>query len=240
MEFRRYWQVLARRWPVVLAVPFLVAIGSLALFAIRPVTYTAKTSVQLVIVPPQANNDAFFRYADYYNFLATEYMADDLVEILSGNVFTQDVATTLAGPDFKRAVPVDHIRGALDVSRVHRVIIIAATSTDRELATAVARAAVKTLRADPVKYFSRGGSGAPIDAKPFVIDEPLGAQSNRAKSLLNVALQTVVALFAGIGLAFFLEYIDDRLRDADDVVSTLQLPVMAKLGPAPATSRSAR
>lgn len=238
MEFRRYWRVLTRRWPVVVAIPLLVAIGSLALFAIRPVTYTATTQVQLVIVPPQASNDAFFRYADYYNFLATEYMADDLVEILNGNVFTQDVATTLAGPDFKLGVPVDDLRGALDVTRQHRVIIIAVTSTDRALATTVARAAVKTLQADPVRYFSRGGSGAAIDAKPFVIEEPLAAKSNRAKSLLNAALQTLVALFAGIGLAFFLEYLDDRLRDEDGVSSALQLPVLAKVPRGPALSRS--
>lgn len=240
MEFRRYWRVLTRRWPVVVAIPLLVAIGSLALFAIRPVTYTATTRVQLVIVPPQANNDAFFRYADYYNFLATEYMADDLVEVLNGNVFTQDVATTLAGPDFKIGIPVDHIRGALDVTRLHRVIIIAATSSDRGLAMAVARAAVKTLQADPVRYFSRGGSGAAIDAKPFVIDEPLAAHSNRVKSLLNAALQTLVALFAGIGLAFFLEYLDDRLRDPDDVATTLRLPVMAKVPRSPVLSRRTR
>lgn len=237
MEFRRYWRVLARRWLVVVALPLLVGIGSLALFAIRPVTYTATTRVQLVIVPPQTNNDAFFRYADYYNFLATEYMVDDLVEVLNGNVFTQDVANTLAGPDFKVGIPVDHIRGALDVTRLHRVIIIAATSTDRGLATTVARAAVKTLQADPVRYFSRGGSGSPINAKPLVIDEPLAAHSNRVKSLLNAALQTLVALFAGIGLAFFLEYLDDHLRDPEDVASTLQLPVMAKVPRGPALSR---
>lgn len=221
------------------AIPILVAIGSLALFMTRPVTYTATTSVQLAIVPPQANNDTFFRYADYYNFLATEYMVDDLVEVLNGNVFTQDVAATLAGPDFNYGIPVEHIRGALDVTRKHRVIIIAATSTNRTTATLVARAAAKTLQADPVKYFSRGGSAAPIDAKPLVIDAVLGAKSNRSKSLLNAALQVLIAIFAGLGLAFFLDYLDDRLRGEESVRAALRLPVMAMLPSAPRSSRRA-
>ena len=103
MELQRYWDIVWRRLPVVLAVPLLVALGSLALFLARPVSYTAKTRVQLELIPQQANNDNFFRYNDYYNYLATEYAVDDLVEVLSGNVFQADVARTLQGPPYKRS-----------------------------------------------------------------------------------------------------------------------------------------
>lgn len=229
MELRRYWNVIRRRLPVVLTIPLLVLVGSLALFFIQPVTYTAKANIQMVIVPPQAGNDTFYRYADYYNFLATEYMVDDLVEVLNGNVFIEDVDKTLQGPSFNVAVPVDHIRGALDVTRKHRVIQIAATAPQRALAQQIAAAAVQTLQQDPVKYFSRGNSNAPINARALVIDQPLQAKSNRIRSLLNVALQTVLGLFAGLGLAFLLEYLDDRLRDAEMVRDALGLPVLARV-----------
>ena len=237
MELRRYWEIVWRRWPVVLAVPLLVATGSLALFLSRPVSYTARAKVQLTLVPQQADSRDFFRYNDYYKYLATEYAADDLVEVLNGNVFTDAVARTLQGPDFNLPIGVEQIRGALDVTRKHRVLQIEATTGEREWAVALARAATLTFQRDPLKYFSHGDSGVTVDAAPLVIDEPLAARSNRIRSLFNIAVQTLLGLVAGVGLAFLLEYLDDTLRGAEAASRTLGLPV---LGQIPGGGRRAR
>ena len=53
-----------------------------------------------MLTPPQANDPNFYTYANYYNFLATEYAIDDLVEVVNGNVFADAVTQTLQGPDF--------------------------------------------------------------------------------------------------------------------------------------------
>lgn len=229
MELRHYWNVIWRRWPVVLALPLLVALGSLGLVFGRPASYTAEARVQLVLVPQQGNAGDFFRYDDYYNFLATEYTVDDLVEVLSGNVFTEDVARTLQGPGFNHPLGVEAIRGSLEVTRKHRVLHIAASSGQREWAVWIAQAAIKTLQDDPVKYFSRGDAPLKLNAVPLVIEQPLVAKGNRVRGLLNAALQTLVAFFAGLGLAFLLDYLDDSLRGADAVRESLGLPVLAQL-----------
>ena len=234
MELRHYWNIVWRRWQVVAALTLLVFVGSMIAFFVRPVSYTANARVQIELVPPQSPaagvpNSDFFRYDDYYNYLATEYTMDDLVEVMNGGVFTDDVAATLQGPDFKVPIQADAIRGALDVSRKHRVLEISATSGQRDWAILVARAAIVTLQHDPVKYFSRGGSTAKIQAAALTIDQPLAAHSNRVRSLLNVALQTLIAFLAGLGLAFLLEYLDDRLRGAEMVRESLGLPVLAQL-----------
>ena len=237
MELRRYWEIVWRRWPVVLAVPLLVAAGSLALFLSRPVTYTSRARIQLTLVPQQADNPNFFRYNDYYKYLATEYAADDLVEVLNGNVFTDAVARTLQGPDFTLPIGAEQIRGALDVTRKHRVLQIEATTGEREWAVALARAAALTLQRDPLQYFAHGDSGVKVDAAPLVIEQPLAAQSNRVRSLFNIAVQTLLGLVAGVGLAFLLEYLDDTLRGAEAAGRTLGLPVVGQI---PGGGRRAR
>lgn len=229
MELRRYWDVVWRRLWVVLALPLLVGLGSSALFLNRPVSYTARSQVQLALVPPQANDPDIFRYDSYYNYLATEYAVDDLTEVLNGNVFSDAVADTVQAPPFNMPIGKDHMRGAIDVRRKHRKIIFEVTTGHRDWSIAIARAAAVTLQRDSVQYFSRGGSTAKLEAAVLPIDEPLAAYSNRARSLFNVALQTAVALVAGLGLAFLLEYLDNRLRDAAGVRDALGLPVVGQL-----------
>jgi succinoglycan biosynthesis transport protein ExoP len=56
--------------------------------------------------------------------------------------------------------------------------------------------------------------------------EPASAPS-KPKVLLNMALATVVGLIVGIGLAFFLEYLDTSVKTMEDVENFLQVPVLA-------------
>lgn len=50
---------------------------------------------------------------------------------------------------------------------------------------------------------------------------------SKPKVWLNMALAVVVGLIVGIGLAFFLEYLDTSVKTMEDVESFLQVPVLA-------------
>ena len=56
--------------------------------------------------------------------------------------------------------------------------------------------------------------------------EPASAPS-KPKVLLNMALAVVVGLIVGLGLAFFLEYLDTSVKTMEDVENFLQVPVLA-------------
>jgi len=56
--------------------------------------------------------------------------------------------------------------------------------------------------------------------------EPASAPS-KPKVLLNMALAVIVGLILGIGLAFFLEYLDTSVKTMEDVENFLQVPVLA-------------
>jgi len=56
--------------------------------------------------------------------------------------------------------------------------------------------------------------------------EPASAPS-KPNVMLNMALAVVVGLIVGIGLAFFLEYLDTSVKTMEDVENFLQVPVLA-------------
>ena len=56
------------------------------------------------------------------------------------------------------------------------------------------------------------------------------------KLVLNIALAVFLGLLLSIGVALLLELTDRRLRDPDDIVTALGLPVLGTL-PKPGTKR---
>ena len=49
------------------------------------------------------------------------------------------------------------------------------------------------------------------------------------KVLLNLVLGLFLGAFGGLGLAFFMEYLDDSLEKPEDAESALNLPVLASI-----------
>lgn len=51
----------------------------------------------------------------------------------------------------------------------------------------------------------------------------------KPNSLLNIAIALVVGLMSGIGLAFLLEYMDNTIKDEDDIERLLELPILGSI-----------
>jgi polysaccharide chain length determinant protein (PEP-CTERM system associated) len=49
------------------------------------------------------------------------------------------------------------------------------------------------------------------------------------KKMLNLILALFLGAFGGLGLAFFMEYLDDKIEKVEDVEETLDLPVLASV-----------
>ena len=49
------------------------------------------------------------------------------------------------------------------------------------------------------------------------------------KKMLNLILAIFLGAFGGLGLAFFMEYLDDKIEKVEDVEQTLDLPVLASV-----------
>lgn len=67
-----------------------------------------------------------------------------------------------------------------------------------------------------------------VDESIVVHEEPQIAQAPSSPNVrLNLALGAVVGLIFGIGIAFFLEYLDTSVKSLEDVERYLQVPVLA-------------
>jgi len=62
--------------------------------------------------------------------------------------------------------------------------------------------------------------------------EPAYANPSHIKPrvMLNLVLAVIVGLVLGIGLAFFLDYLDDSVKNAEDIQALVQLPVLGTIG----------
>ncbi|MFK9117593.1 YveK family protein [Peribacillus frigoritolerans] len=65
-----------------------------------------------------------------------------------------------------------------------------------------------------------------ILAKAEIKENPTPVKPN---PLLNIAIAVVVGLMAGIGLAFLLEYLDNTIKDEDDIERLLDLPLLGSI-----------
>ncbi|MGZ9818830.1 YveK family protein [Peribacillus simplex] len=63
-------------------------------------------------------------------------------------------------------------------------------------------------------------------AKAEIKENPTPVKPN---PLLNIAIAVVVGLMAGIGLAFLLEYMDNSIKDEDDIERLLELPILGSI-----------
>jgi len=88
---------------------------------------------------------------------------------------------------------------------------------DAAQAQKIAEAAVKNLSENNGKYFAQLGSAG---AMLTVIDKPVVSPVGRSlRDQLDIPIRVVIALLAGIALAFMLDYLDTSVRDARDAES---------------------
>ncbi|MEW5552030.1 Wzz/FepE/Etk N-terminal domain-containing protein [Peribacillus frigoritolerans] len=63
-------------------------------------------------------------------------------------------------------------------------------------------------------------------AKAEIMDNPAPVKPN---PVLNIAIAVVVGLMAGVGLAFILEYMDNTIKDEDDIERLLEIPILGSI-----------
>jgi capsular polysaccharide biosynthesis protein len=224
VELKAYLDVLRRRWPAVVAVPLIVALLVVVQEATRQTTYsaTARASVVRERDPLPADR---YAYDTYYNYLASEFAIDDLVESTSGNVFADAVAGRVQATGMQ--VSGGEVLQALSVSRKHRVITYTLTSSDPAKAKAMAAEAVAEWQEHAFNYVGEqaNGQGAVVD----IVQRPDDATSSAGRAHVLLAVELVAAVLFGVLLAFFVHYLDDTLYDAETTATALRLPHLASV-----------
>jgi capsular polysaccharide biosynthesis protein len=225
MELREYWSILWRRWWLIAGLLLVVVVGSL-LFQPHPTPMYQATMRFTIGVSPESDSERVTMDPLYSAYLASEYIADDFTEIVRSDSFASDVSQRLASEGI--VIPAGTIRGYTVAEKQHRILTMQITWPNEAQLRAIAEAAHQTLEEDNAKYFTQLGSEG---AEVFVIDPPTIAPLGISlKDRLEIPIRVLLGGVAGVGLAFFLHYLDDSIREPQEVEG-LGVSILGRIPP---------
>lgn len=210
MELRQYWKVVRRRWWIIAGLTLVALAGSIV-FRSQPTAMYQANMRFTIGVTPESDSERVTMDPLYSAYLASEYIADDFTEILRSESFASDVSERLQGI----AVSPGAIQGFTVAEKQHRIISVQITWPDEGQLQDIAQAAVEALEEENAKYFAQLGSEG---AQVFVIDSPkVVSLGIGLKDRLELPIRALLGVIAGLGLVFLIEYLDDTIREPEEV-----------------------
>jgi capsular polysaccharide biosynthesis protein len=214
MELRSYWRIIRRRWWLPVGLMLAVLVLTLAMqkpWRPRPSIYNATMRFNVGIQPERI--PGVYTFDRYYTMLTSEYLVDDLGEIVRSQAFAQEVSRRLA--DQGVVVPAGAIGASTQPGKLHRILTVNVNWGNQDELRAIADAISATLTESSATFF---GQFSADEADIRLIDPPIiGAVGRPAREQLDLPLRILLALAAGAGLAFLLYYLDDSVRDPGDL-----------------------
>ena len=261
MELRDYASIIRRRlWIIVLVVIIVGLYSGYQYYKLHKTPGALKTSqsqvIMLIGLQAASGVTIHSNYSDYVS--VSESIADEYIN-----------GPTLTSPSFDHLVyqqlladengslanlgglQEGNIAGALSAGRAHSLVTVTATWPNGAGAQALAKAVGEVTTAHIDEYMdyvvssnasSSTGSSRPVIAARIVnsATAPVTVAGSSASKTTLLAALVIVGLIIGLALAFLIEYLDDRIRRANDVVQLLQLPVYGEIPHAPAPGQASR
>lgn len=242
MELWAYWTIIWRRiWLIALVVVVVALFAGYKYYQLRKTpgaltVYSSSITIQIGLQAQGGTSNAGF-------VTATEALASEFATgpILTSHEFDQDIINQIdqdgAGTYLGNVDPAA-IRGALSASATYSLVTINATWITSAGATAIANAVGEVSQAKIGSYLGNLVQPA-VAAQVISSATTAGAVPGPSSSKVTLyMLLVLLALVIGIALAFLLDYLDDRIRDKDEVAHLLGLPIYAEVPSAPVPGRS--
>ena len=225
MELRQYWQIVWDRRLLVLGVTLVALVAAIVSVAALPQPLPSyQATVQLGVRPTQFPARSYEQYGEYYLFLSSEYLNDDIINIVKSPGFVEALQKRFANR------PEGPPNGSIKGDKAHRVITFTVSSDRGPDATLMAQG-IQELLMQP-------GPGDPDYRKVLseqdphftVIDPPrLTVQPGVRRGALDVGIRTLLGLIVGLALAFLLHYLDPTLHDRGEAERLTGLPVLGEI-----------
>jgi capsular polysaccharide biosynthesis protein len=225
MELRQYWRIVRRYLWLIVIVVGATALASLALRLTHPRQQSYAASMRFTVgVTPEDGAGRYYTYDRYYTWLASEYLVDDLSEVVRSGSFANAVSAELAAQGI--AVPAGAISGSTVPVKQHRILTVTISGADPDRLQAIANAAAKVLSEQNAEFLAQLSSE---NAAVYLIDAPgVYALPSSLRDRLDLPLRLALALAAALALAFVLDYVDDSVRDERDL-QALGMPLLVTL-----------
>ena len=216
IELRQYWEILRKRWIIVVAIPIIAALtsGIVSFFIIKPV-YQASTTLIVGKKASEAGQSAV-QMLDNTVLQANLQLAKTYATIAQSRTVEQNVLKALNLP-----LTVQELDSLITISPVKttEILEIQVANTDPGLATSIANTMAQEFSKAVIEIKK-------VDSVSIVDTAVIPTQPVKPNKTLNVLIAFVVGLMASVGLVFLLEYIDNTVKTSDDVEKLLGIPVL--------------
>lgn len=227
MEIRAYLSIVRRRWWIptllVLFVGLLSGIQLRPWEAPPPSRFRVQMRLLLGVMPAQEADRTAYD-PRYYAWLTSEYLVDDFTEVVRSDFFADRVSERLTDPSVN--IPANAISSSAVTGKQHRIINIELNWPNEAEAVVIANAIAEELYENASLYFEQlGTDGASIVLLdgPAVSPIPLNMQEQFA-----FPLRLFLGFLAGLGVAFFVDYLDDSIRCREEIEG-MDLPLIGNI-----------
>ena len=205
-----------------LLLPAIALLASTYLAFRGPGAYVSYMQLAVSVIPEPRDGANYYKYDLYYPWLTSEYLADDLTEVLKSQAFAQDVAAELG-----YSIDPGLLASAIRTKKTHRTIEVRIFGQDPGAVAAQGDAFERVLNTRLPEYFRQLQAQ---NGQVRVINRPTLSRANSVAGLgAEIGLRTLLGLALGIALTFLLHYLDDRLRDRHELERLLATPILAEI-----------
>jgi capsular polysaccharide biosynthesis protein len=229
MELREYWNIVRRRWWLPAAITLVALVASTAVGLRGAAAYKTDMRVAVSTIPTPDPNSVLYYDPVYYSNLDSEYLADDMSELLTSRAFADDVAHELATASTPLSIDPLTVVNATRTKKTHRFIDITLTTSTFEEGDQIAGSITRIL-ADPAHLAIYLKALTAYNTQMVVVTPPVTHRANTPLGLASeIALRTVIGLLVGIGLAFLIDYVDPSVRSREEAEALLHMPVLGEI-----------
>src|SRR5947207_718560 len=147
MELREYWSIIRRRWWLPVAITLVALVAATAVGVRGAAAYKTDMRIAISTIPMPDPNATLYYDPTYYSNLDSEYLADDMSELMTSRAFADEIQRELASarqPEVDFATLLSSTR----TKKTHRFIDVTITTSTFEDGQAIAGSISRILN-DP-------------------------------------------------------------------------------------------
>ena len=205
----------------------LASVVSVTLVTPPPTPYEA--SFKLAVRPKaEPISERYYTYDEYYAYVASEYLNDDVIDFIGSTTFVA------RAQDLLRSTEQEVVDGSFRARKAHRVMTVMATSATASGALSLASAArdlLSNTESDESIFslISRQSPRVTVLQDPIIVSGP-----GETRIVAELGLRLLVVLVLAIGVPFLIHEVDDTVRTTSEARHTLgKLPILTEV-PRPA------
>jgi len=217
MELRQLWEIIRKRWLLIVALPLIAALtsGIISFYIIKPL-YQASTTLIVGKKAEDISQALLGQILDYNVLQANLQLAKTYGEIAKSRTVEQNVIEKL-----NLGMTVTELDNQVLINPVKNteILEIQVQNTDPQLAASIANTMAAEFSAAVVEIKK-------VDSVSIVDEAVAPANPVKPNKMLNILIALLVGLMVAGGLAFLLEYLDNTIKTSEEAENILGIPVL--------------